>query len=366
MNLVKDIVDRFSGDLLGRISSLLNTDEDSAGYAASAAVPALLAGLSGVAQSEDGVRKLAAALNGVGSSSVDEVAGMLRADADAVAQRGTNLLGSLFGDGMVSHLAGMLGRYSGLASDSVKKLLALLTPMVLGKVASVWKAHGATPQALTNLFAEQRANIAEAMPPGISLADMPGWSTAKNAASTASATGRRAAAAADTATSSAANWAVPVALGALALLAVWAFTRNRPDEPAADRSAQATREVTAQKPVVTDGALPADVARFNDDLRGLATTAENVLGEINDAASAEAARPKLEELSSQVDTIKSALARLPAAGVDSVRTMADESIATIRNQAEKTLTTPGLPEQIRMLINQFVRQLAELFAPPTP
>ncbi len=46
--------------------------------------------------------------------------------------------------------------------------------------------------------------------------------------------------------------------------------------------------------------------------------------------------------------------------------MADESIATIKDQAEKTLATPGLPEQIRMLINQIVRKLAELFTSATP
>src|SRR5262245_41608472 len=138
MNLVKEIMDRLSGDLLGKLSGLLHTDEDSAQYAASAAVPAMLAGLADVASTDDGARKLTSPLTGLGSANIDAVAGMLRGDADAVAQRGNSLLGTLFGDNLVGNLAGVIGKYSGMAGDGVKKLLALIAPMVLGKVASVW------------------------------------------------------------------------------------------------------------------------------------------------------------------------------------------------------------------------------------
>jgi hypothetical protein len=367
MNLVQDIVDRFSGDLLGNLSSVVGEDEDSTGYAAQAAVPALLAGLSSMASNSDGARKLTSALNGLGSSSMDDVAGMLRGDAGAVAQRGSNLLNSLFGDNVVGNLAGMLGRYSGLASDAVRKLLALVAPMVLGKVASAWKSKGGTPQALTSLFAEQRQHIAEAMPAGVSLADLPGWSNVKQAAAATADAGRGAAATAGTATRSAATWAIPLALGALGLLLVWALMRPRDDEAAkrADRSTKG-QEVTAQKPVVAAESAAAEITRVNDDLSSIFTTAGDVMGEITDAASAEAARPKLEALSQQIDDTKTALDRLPATGVASVRTTAEKSIATIKDQATRMLELPGLTAELKELINRIVRKLAELFAPATP
>jgi hypothetical protein len=365
MNLVEEIMDRCSGDVLGKLSSQLNTDEETAGYATSAAVPSLLAGLASVGSGADGARKITSALHGLGSSSIDEVTGMLGDDADAVAQRGSSLMDSLFGDNMIGGIAAAVGKYSGLSGESIRKLLALLAPMVLGKVASAWKTRGGTPQALTSLLAEQRHNIAEAAPAGFSLANVPGWSTVTSATAAAPATARRAAATAETGARSAASWAVPLAIGALGLLLIWSFMRPRPDANAvADRNDSTTaRETTSLKPVVPDASTAADVARINDDLRSVYATAGSVLGDITDAASAEAARPELEALSTKIDGIETMLARLPASRVDSLRTMADKSMVTLREQATRTLETPGLTVDIKSLINQILRKLTELFAP---
>jgi hypothetical protein len=293
---------------------------------------------------------------------MEDVVGMLRGDADPVIRRGDNLLGSLFGDNIIGNLAGMLGRYSGLAGDAVKKLLALLAPLVLGKIATVWKAKGGTQLALTELFDDQRRHIADAMPAGFSLADIPGWSTVTSAASTASAGSRRVVGAADAATRSAAGWAVPLALGVLALFLIWMFMRPQPEETAqSDVTAQSSQEVVAQKPVVPDDAP--NVTEVSDDLSSIFTTAGDVMGQIKDAASATAARPKLEELSRQLDDAKSRLASLPETGLASVRTMANKAIATIKDQAERTLETPGLPAEITALINQILQKLTTLFPP---
>jgi hypothetical protein len=367
MNLVTDIMDQFSGDLTGRLSSLLNTDEDSVSYAASAAVPALLAGLSSLASSKDGATKVSSALGGMASSSMDQIAGMLRGDADAVALRGTNLLSSLFGDGMVNSVVGMVSRASGLSGDTIRKLLSYLAPMVMGKVASAWKAKGATPQALTNLLSEQRHNIAEAMPAGISLAEIPGWSTVKVATATTAETGRRAAATAGAATSSAASWAIPLLIGALALFMLWSYMRNRPEEAAVVNSpAQTTQEVTAQKPVVPGEAVAIDVDGVNDKLKDIFTKAGDAFREISDATSAEAAKPKLEELSRQLDDAKKMMISLPEAGITSIRQMADSQIASLKEPAEKTLETPGLSAEAKSLINKLLEKLDELFTAPAP
>lgn len=366
MNLVKDIVDRCSGDILNQIGAKLGVDEDAAGDAVQAAVPAMLGGLASIASREDGARKLTSAISSLGSSSMDDMAGMLRGDADALANRGSGLLSSLFGDGMIASLAGALGKYAGLTSGSIKSLLAMLAPMVLGKVASAWKAKGGTPQALTNLFAEQRHNIAEAMPSGFSLADAPDWSTAQRAApSTATATADRYA---RPAKRSAASWAVPLALGALACLLLWSFMRPRGDAGAvADRPAdQAKQEVTAMKPVAPEAPAAAEVARVQDDLRGALATAGKVFAEIKDAATAEAARPQLEALSARIDGLRKTLAMLPATSVTSFRETADRSITELEEQGTKALETPGLSAEIKSLIDGILQKLASLFAPATP
>jgi hypothetical protein len=368
MNLVKDIVDRCSGDILNQIGAKLGVDEDAAGDAVQAAVPAMLGGLASVASREDGARKLTSAVSSLGSSSMDDMAGMLRGDVDALADRGSGLLSSLFGDGMIASLAGALSKYTGLSVGSIKSLLAMLAPMVLGKVATAWKSKGGTPQALTNLFADQRHNIAEAMPAGVSLADAPDWSTAQRAApsmATATATADRYA---RPAKRSAASWAVPLALGALACLLVWSFMRPRGDAGAvANRPAdQAKQEVTAMKPVAPEAPAASEIARVNDDLRGIFATAGKVFADVKDAATAEVARPQLEALNARIDGMHKTLATLPETSTASLRATADRSIAELKEQGATALETPGLSPEIKALIDGILQKLATLFAPSSP
>jgi len=365
MNLVKEILDRCSGEAARQIGAKLGVDEDAACDAVKAAAPAMLSGMGSIASREDGARKLTSAISSLGSTNMDDMAGMLGGNADALADRGSSLLNSLFGDGMIASLAGALGKYTGLTSSSIKSLLAMLAPMVLGKVASAWKAKGGTPQALTNLFAEQRHNIAEAMPSGFSLADAPDWSTAQRAApSMATAADRYA----RPAKRSAAGWAVPLALGAIACLLLWSFMRPRDDAGAvADRPAgQPQQEVTAMKPVAPAAPTAAEVARVQDDLRGALATAGKVFADIKDPATAEAARPQLEALSARIDGLQKTLATLPTTSITSLRETADRSIAELKDQGTKALDTPGLSVEIKSLIDGILQKLAALFAPSRP
>lgn len=364
MNLVKDIMDQFSGDLMGKLGSLLNADEDSVNYATSAAVPALLAGLSSLASSGDGAKKATSVLSELGSSGIGDILGLLSSDANAVESRGSNLLASLFGDNMLTNLAGMLGKSSGLTGGIVRKLLTLLAPVVLGKVASAWQNKGGTAQALTNLMSEQRANINAAMPAGFSLADIPGWSTGTKAPTPQVAADRYATTKVAEAPSSLARWAVPLLLAALGLFLVWDFMKPRANETASvDRTESTPEKVVVHKPITDSPSAAADISQVDSDLRGIFTKAGEVFAEIKDASSAATARPKLEELEKQIDGMKSLVTRLPSAGLTTVREMADTSLATLKDKAKKTFEAPGLPAEIKSLIETILQKLAELFAP---
>jgi hypothetical protein len=156
-------------------------------------------------------------------------------------------------------------------------------------------------------------------------------------------------------------------IGAVGLFLLWSFMRNRPeDNSVADIADPAGQKVVAQKPVVPTDSAAMDTMAINDDLRGIFTTADNVFADIKDAASAEAARPELEELNTRIDNVKTMVARLPSAGIASVREMADKSVATFKDQAEKTLATPGLTDELKNLINQILSKMTELFAPAQP
>ena len=236
MNLVKLITDQLSDETLDKLSALLGTDSETAGAAATAAVPTLLSGLGGMASRGEGAKKLSDVLNGIDAGSMGNLAQLLGGDTNGLMQRGSSLLNSLFGDNMISGVANAISRYSGINVDSAKRLLAYLLPMILGKVTAQWRSQGGTIGALTSLFADQKRNIADAIPAGFPLADIPGLSGAGEAVRAATQSPRRAAEPAEAASGSLANWVLPLAVLIVGGLLLWNFLKPRPARECARRT----------------------------------------------------------------------------------------------------------------------------------
>src|SRR5262249_40473072 len=148
------------------------------------------------------------------TGAVGNFAQLLSGNSDALTQRGGSLLSSLFGDSLLNSVANSIGRFSGLNAGAAKSVLTMLAPMVLGHVATQWKSRGGNASALTSLLTEQKKNIADAIPSGFTLPEVPGLGKLGEAARAGS---REAA----TATRSAASWAVPLVLAAVAAFLLW-------------------------------------------------------------------------------------------------------------------------------------------------
>jgi hypothetical protein len=357
MNLVKLITDQLSSDALGKLCALLGVDSESAESAAGTAVPSLLAGLAGLATQEEGVRKLTGVLNSLDEGMFGNFDRMLSGDTGGLQQKGGSLLNSLFGDSLSNNLATAISRFTGLDAGTAKSLLAYLLPLVLGRVASQWRNQGGTPGALKNLFADQKRNIADAVPSGFSLDDVPGLGRLGDVARSTA----HAAKGAERATRSTASTLLPLALLLLGAFLLWSFWRNRPEamQAGAEKAAEAEK-VTVMKPVAPESLDMPEVTRMKDDLAETVKTFGEALAGIKDAASAEAALPQLEELNRKIDAMKNTLRNLPEAGRTTLQTFVHEQIDPLKRQASDTLSLPGLSERIKTLINEIVRKLEEL------
>jgi hypothetical protein len=371
MNLVKLITDQFSDETLGKLSAVLGTDSETASAAATAAVPTLLSGLAGMASRGEGAKKLTDMLSGIDAGSMGNLASLLGGDTGSLLQRGTGLLSSLFNDNIISGASNAISRYAGINPGTAKTLLAALLPMVLGKVAAQWRSQGGTVSALTSLFADQKRNIADAVPAGFSLADIPGLPGAE-AARAATDTTRRTAEKAEAATSSAASWILPLAVLLVGGFLLWKFLVPRPaGEIAADKTERTT--TTAMKPVVPEtrpatpdmAAMP-DLAQMPENMKSFLTNFGDQLGTIKDAASAEAAAPKLEEMKAKLDGFRTAWARLPEASQPALRQMISAQMTPLREKSQQTLAVPGISDRIKALINDILQRLTELATQPSP
>src|SRR5262245_45539628 len=238
-NIVSQIMDFLTPDIVSKIAGYFGLDRYVTQKAIGAAVPALLAGLVGLASKPEGATQLSTVLPQQPSSMLDSLGSLTTGQEQrSLTERGTSLPSSLFGGGAVGALSSAVGKFTGIGEGTSKSLLGLLGPMVLGSVAQQQRQAGLDANGLGSFLASQKDNIAAAMPSGFasmlggtglfdSLSDSLGGAWRSGTAAASAAAGRFATSAGETASDArraarnmgrdaSSNW-LPWALGLLVL-----------------------------------------------------------------------------------------------------------------------------------------------------
>jgi hypothetical protein len=357
MNLVEYIKDQLPAGLSDPLASLLGVGEGTARSAIGAAVPALLSALSSVVSTGSGAQKLASALSQFGSVSMDNLAEKLADQPGSLLEQGTGLLNSLFGGGTVSAIVNSLARFANIAPGATQKLLGYLTPMILGAIGGHFAGKSVTTQALSSLFADQKANITRALPTGFSLGDVPGSAAVGQAV-------RTAARGVEETSPSIMKWLIPLlALGALGLLLWWLLpsaTTTTPPVTNAEVPAAPPR-VTVNAPVPEAAKVPSpEVTQLSTELTDTFRTLTDTLTGVKDVPSAEAALPKLQDIIPKLDAAKAKLAQLTEAGKAAITTLVKSSQAKLRELVDKVLAIPGVGDKLKTAVDAIMAKLGDL------
>jgi hypothetical protein len=343
MNIVQIILDLLSGNVMSKLSSLIGENEAKTKSAVGAAVPALLSGLSNLASSEQGAQKLASALGKLDAGSISNLSSMLSGgSAESLAEQGGSLLTSLLGGTATTGLTSALGRFSGLGGGVSKSLVSYLAPLVLGGIAKQFAGKALNAQSLMNLFSSQKANIADAIPSGLSLADIPGLETARSTAKAAYGSTKEA-------VTSPAKSVLPWVLGLAALAALLFFIWQR---------------MPSQSP---------EVAQLTKDVSRTFSSLTDTLSGIKDLASAEAAVPALTDLGTKLDGMQAVMDKLPAAAKSTITALIKPGLDKLVDKFSTVLMIPGAGATLRPALEGVVGKLTNLggltpeeFALPSP
>jgi Bacterial protein of unknown function (DUF937) len=352
VNLVALVSQLLTPDLIATIARALGLDSSVAGKALAAAVPGLLGSLAGTASTQDGARKVFDAVTSQRPGTLEGLASALTSGSkDTLVQNGSSLLSSLLGGSAVTALAGAIGKYAGLGGGTGSSLLALLAPVVMGALGRQKTESGLDASGLSRLLTAQKDNIAAALPTGVAdalrSAGVPGFSGVTTAAAQAARVAQsdiaQAAAPARSGLPSAALWIIPL----LAVIAAALWFLSRPGE-VADRTANVQNNLTVGN--VDIGST------LKSTLGGVKTTLQNV----TDAASAQAALPKLQDASAQLDKLDGLAAQLPAAGKTALAALIAAERPAIDELLNKVLALPGVAAIAKPAIDQFRGKLDAL------
>ncbi len=169
-NLVDLVKGQLGGPALGQLGTLLGEDNNKTEAALGAAVPGLLSGLT-TAANADGGASLFDAVNKQDDSFLDNIGGMLTGgNSSNMMNQGSNILGSLLGNGAAGGLASAVAGLTGIGGKSSSGLMGMLMPIVLGMIKrKIFGGGGGFSQnagGLMSLLNGQKDNIQAAMPSG--------------------------------------------------------------------------------------------------------------------------------------------------------------------------------------------------------
>ena len=374
-NLVTLVTRFLTPDMMAKIASALGLDSSAVQKAIGGSIPAILAGLAGVASKPGGPRQLSNAVAQQSPGVLDNVMNVVGgAGQKAFVDGGANMLSSLLGGGTMSALASGLGKFAGISGTASNSLLGMLCPMVLGVLGKQQRSTGLDADGLASLLTSQKDQIAAAIPSGLAgqlsgtgLLDAldRGAAAARSrmgdAAERASAGVSQAGYAMSNAASSssaagnvASSW--PLWLLAVAVLAglAWYLAARDTDEKVAEQT----------QPTATQPASPARTAAAppRDQTVGLATPGNLVVGGVNltdqvnssvaalrttlngitDATSAEAAVPKIRDAKAQLDRVSVLAEQLPPDGKRALARLIAAAMPAINGMCDKILAMPGV------------------------
>ena len=370
-NLVSVVMQFLTPDMIAKIASALGLDRSLAQKAIGGAVPALLAGLADVAVTPNGARQLGNTLAQQQTGALESFKNLIGGSSpNTLAETGSGMLSGLFGGAALDTMAQSIGKFAGLDGATSKSLLGMLGPVVLGTLGQQQRSAGLDASGLAALLGSQRDQIAAAIPSGLAdrlsaagLIDSAAG-TLRSGTATASAAGSRIAGASERtvagasraayATTSAASSQWPYWLAILAVLGglAW-YTVGRPSR---ETVAELPRPAATQPATGTVGLAPPDLTiggvNLANQVNSSVGTLRSVLPTITDAASAQAAIPKLREATTQLDEVSNLATKLTPEGKSTLAKLIAAATPTINQMCDKVLATPGVGDIAKPTIDE--------------
>jgi hypothetical protein len=107
-------------------------------------------------------------------------------------------------------------------------------------------------------------------------------------------------------------------------------------------------------------AAAAQFSAVKDQLTSFFKSATDTFSHITDPASAEAALPKLRDLNTNLDTIKTAVNSLPSDVKGQATTLLSDSFSKIKPTIDRLISNPGIADKIKPVVDEIVGKINSL------
>lgn len=371
-NLVSSLMQFVTPDVIKKVAAAFGLDRAIVQKVVGAGVPAILASLASMVSKPGGTERLADTMMQQKSGSIDNIVNAIGGAAQSTqVEEGADLLSSLLGRGGLNALTSAISGYAGIGSGKSEALVGLLGPMVMGALGQQQRKAGLDANGLASLLTSQKDQIAAALPSGFTsyLRDAGFLDTLdgniRRSAEAASATARRVSDMTEQATIAATRHATaasqrmtawPYWLGAIAILAGlgWMYMANRERPQVAQETSR-----PAPQPSETTGAAIANqtVAELTGQLTRSVDGMRTTLQGINDSASAQAAIPRLQQMTTDLDKISNATSQLSPQARSLLAAQVASAMPAFNQLCDRVLAIPGVAGVAKPIIDSMRTKL---------
>jgi len=363
-NLTSVVMQFLTPEVIEKIASFLGLDRNATQKAAGGAVPTLLAGLSDLVATPTGTSQLSRLLSQQPSGSLTDL--LRNAGPQGLAETGTSMLSGLFGGRTMDTMAQAVGKFAGIGDSGGKSLLSILGPVVLGALGQQQRSAGLDADGLASLLRSQKDQITAAIPSGLAsqlgaagLIDR-AEAGLRSGAAAASAGASRVAGATQQASTWATQW--PYGLAALLILAgiAWYAMQRQGQETVAEQPATTTTRPATGTVGMAPAALTVDGVNLANQLNSSIDSLKSALPSMTDAAAAQAALPKINEATAQLNDLSARVQRLSPDGKTAFVKMIVLATPSINQMCDKVLATPGVGPVAKPAIDDLRAKLDSL------
>ena len=167
-NIVASVSRFLTPELIGKLTSAANLDRNIGQRATTAIVPAILSGLASVAGTPAGSRQLVDVVAQQPTDMLGNFVNSLTGSAPQTAAKGMDVLSTLLGGGALGLLTSTLSKFLAVGETPTRSLMGLLTPLIMGVLGQQQKATGLDANGLARMLTQQKEEITNAMPSGLS------------------------------------------------------------------------------------------------------------------------------------------------------------------------------------------------------
>ena len=343
-SLIGAVMQTLSPSVIERLGGSFGENREATQKGVAAAVPALLAGLGGLAEQPGGAERIAAAARLQDAGTLDNLSRIVGgSDQGALMDSGQSLLTSLFGGETVDDLIGAVSRYAGLSGGSAAGMMAVLAPVIMAVLGRQQRSQGLDAGGLGRLLSTQKGAIASLVPVGFG--NLLGATGLRDSIAAALHSAKPNGAIGVPRPTGVPSWAYALGVIAIALIGYWLWAGSA-SQRVATRSGDTALSGSSQPPRAAGNVMVGQID-VTKEVRTLVDDTGKSLSGVTDAPSAQKALPALDDAVAEFGKIKAMTGQIPADGRRTLTRIVGEAKPGLLKLIDQVQTAPGAADVLQ-------------------